>query len=337
MVWPDQDMIAIKPFAYSDAEYAALVMINDAIDLERPLTIADFQHEDRGRGPEATKYAARWLAQIGDKIVGHAQMVHDWQRNDGRRYFVLFEVLPTYQRRGVGTALLAEVRRVLQSHAPFVLEALTKEDRPEAIEWLQRRDFVLIQREPMSALDVQGFDAGRFVDSAEKIRAAGIRITPLDQLAQRDPEYKTKLFDMMWEIIKDVPGSHVENREKPGYDYFEQLVMEDPTFTPSAWFVAVDSASDAFVGTCNVHPMLLEGRWNNGLTGVLRTYRRLGLATTLKATAIEHVKAVGGTVIGTSNDEKNPMYGLNIRLGFKPRPALLTFECTQSKLDSPFP
>jgi GNAT superfamily N-acetyltransferase len=321
-------VIEIKPFTYSDAEYAALVVINDAIDLDRPLTIADFQHEDHGRGPDADKYAARWLAHVDSVAVGHAQVVQDWQRTDSTRYFALFEVLPAYQWQGVGSALLATVCQTLRAQMPYALEVLTKEDRPDAIDWLRKRDFKQIQREPMSALDVQRFDASRFTNSAEKVQANDIALISLDQLAQSDPNYKIKLFDMMWEIISDVPGSHVENRAKPGYDYFEQTVMGDPTFTPDAWFVALESTGNNYVGTCNVHPKSLEGHWNNGLTGVLRKYRRIGLATALKVRAIEHVKGAGGIVISTSNDENNPMYQLNMQLGFEPRPALLTFERT---------
>jgi hypothetical protein len=41
--------------------------------------------------------------------------------------------------------------------------------------------------------------------------------------------------------------------------------------------------------------------------------------------AFEFAKAQGARSIQTDNEEKNPMYDLNVRLGFKPIPAWLIF------------
>ncbi len=316
----------IKPFDYTQEHYDALVAINGPIWPQRPLTVADFKHEDKGRGPDAEKYAQRWLAEVDGQFVGHAQVVHDWQRTDINRYYMLIEVLPAMRRRGVGRALFATIEETLTAYAPFELATDTMEDRAETVAWLERRGFVLKQRDPMSAVDVQAFDATRFAKSAEKTAAHNIYITTYSQLAKTDPDYKHKLLDLVWEIIKDVPGSNAEKRQKPSYDYLEEQLMGDPTFTPDAWFVAVERPTNRYVGSCNVHPKALEGFWNNGLTGVLRSHRRMGVATTLKVASIMHVKSQDGIEISTSNEENNPMYDLNMALGFAPRPAYLTFE-----------
>ncbi len=321
-------MLHIKDFNYTDDHYAALVAINDPIWPERPLTVADFEHEDKGRGVDAEKYAQRWLAEMGGQIVGHAHAMHEWQRTDVNRYMILVEVLPEARQQGVGSALLAAIERGLAKNTPYELVTDTMEDRVEAIGWLERRAFKQMQREPMSALDVQTFDARRFSGAVEKTTAHNITIQTLSELAQTDPHYKHKLFDLVWAIITDVPGSNADKRERPSYEYLEQQLMGDPTFTPDAWFVAVERPSNQFVGSCNVHPKSLDGHWNNGLTGVLRSHRRKGIATTLKLASIAHVKATGGVEISTSNEENNPMYDLNRALGFEPRPAILIFERT---------
>jgi len=58
-----------------------------------------------------------------------------------------------------------------------------------------------------------------------------------------------------------------------------------------------------------------------GLTGVRREYRRRGLATALKSQNIEKAKILGTKQIQTSNEESNPMFQLNLRLGFVAQPA----------------
>ncbi len=319
-------MITIQAFDYSPDSYAKLVAISNPIWPERPYTIADFEHEDKGKRPDGDKYAQRWIAELDGAAVGHAQVVQDWQRKDIKRYFMQIEVLPAYRQQGVGSTLFAQVLATLAGNAPFELVTDTMEDRSATVAWLERRGFVLDQREPMSALQVQPFDPTPFAGALQKSAEANIAIKSVAQLAESDPDYKHKLFDLIWEIINDVPGSHGDKREKPGYDYLEERIMGDPTFTPDAYFVAFEADSGDFVGLCNVHPKALPGHWNNGLTGVLRSHRRKGIATTLKLATIAHVKEAGGSEISTSNEENNPMYGINMMLGFEPRPAVVTYQ-----------
>jgi len=64
-----------------------------------------------------------------------------------------------------------------------------------------------------------------------------------------------------------------------------------------------------------------------GLTGVDRQYRRRGLATALKCQVIEVAQRLGARRILTSNEENNPMFQLNLRLGFEAQPAEVDWEC----------
>jgi len=65
-----------------------------------------------------------------------------------------------------------------------------------------------------------------------------------------------------------------------------------------------------------------------GLTGVHRDYRRQGLALALKSQAIEVVQQLGARIILTSNEENNPMYRLNLKLGFEAQPADIDWKKT---------
>jgi GNAT superfamily N-acetyltransferase len=63
-----------------------------------------------------------------------------------------------------------------------------------------------------------------------------------------------------------------------------------------------------------------------GLTGVLRSHRRRGLATAVKVRAICFAQRYGATILETDNEENNPMFQLNLQLGFQPQPALIEFK-----------
>jgi hypothetical protein len=63
-----------------------------------------------------------------------------------------------------------------------------------------------------------------------------------------------------------------------------------------------------------------------GITGVIRSHRRRRIATALKLCSIRYAQENGFTTIYTDNEENNPMFQLNLELGFKPLPAWTFYE-----------
>ena len=57
------------------------------------------------------------------------------------------------------------------------------------------------------------------------------------------------------------------------------------------------------------------------LTAMRRDYWRRGLATALKGQSIELGQQLGARQIQTSNEERNPMFQLNLRPDFQAQPA----------------
>ena len=53
------------------------------------------------------------------------------------------------------------------------------------------------------------------------------------------------------------------------------------------------------------------------LTGVRPEYRRKGVCTAVKLFALEDLKKKGFKKVFTGNEENNPMFQINLKLGFK--------------------
>ena len=123
--------------------------------------------------------------------------------------------------------------------------------------------------------------------------------------------------------MRDVPST--EPFAKPTVAEFEEMVLKDPALDEESFFIA-QAEDGALVGMSNLWRNDPEGkRLDTGLTGVVRSYRRRGIATALKVHTIRYAQANGAETIETSNEEESPMYALNLRLGFKAKPAWVDY------------
>jgi mycothiol synthase len=131
------------------------------------------------------------------------------------------------------------------------------------------------------------------------------------------------LCDLRWSLIQDVPSP--EAHTEPTLAEFEEMILRDPALEAEAFFVA-STGSGAFIGMSNLWRNDPSGkRLDAGMTGVVRAYRRRGIATALKVRTIQYAQTVGAETIVTSNEENNPMYILNRKLGFEPMPAWINY------------
>ncbi|HRW09168.1 MAG TPA: GNAT family N-acetyltransferase, partial [Caldilineaceae bacterium] len=151
-----------------------------------------------------------------------------------------------------------------------------------------------------------------------------IEIVPFPTLQQRDPNWLQRLWELDWPITQDVPS--FTERTRPTLTEISQMFQQS-NFLPNGYVVAIDTQTSGYVGMSQVYlSKATAQRLETGRTGVLRNYRRRGIATAMKCTIIEFALQSEVTTIRTRNEENNPMYALNRRLGFQPLPAWLTYE-----------
>jgi GNAT superfamily N-acetyltransferase len=315
------DGLSIRDFDYSDADYAAAVVVGNLVYDEYPDTVDDWKHSDAKR-PAHLKHR-RWLALIGDEVVAYGGYSQNEGMYNPRLFHVEAAVRPDRQGLGVGGALYATILEALAPFDPLRVRSRTREDKAQAVRFLTARGFAEDMRDWESRLDVDGFDQAPYAGHEAKVVAGGITIATLADLTARDPEHRRKLYELDLLLSKDVP--HPEPHTDFSYETFEHFIFNSPNALPEGFFVALDG--DQYVGMSNLWKSQADpSELYTGLTGVRRDYRRRGIALALKLRAIEYARRHGVKTLKTWNESNNrPMLSINEALGFIKQPAWVSF------------
>ena len=125
-----------------------------------------------------------------------------------------------------------------------------------------------------------------------------------------------RLESAEWEMLQDVPHEEAFTRATVE-EWMEG--NNSPRRPHDGYFIAVtDTGEYVGVSFLKTGP---EDVFYTGFTGVKRGWRRKGIATALKVRAISYAHKTGAHTIKTDNEANNPMYDLNMQLGFKPLPS----------------
>lgn len=323
--------LSIRPFQPSPEEYAAVVAVHNAAwPDERQYTGEDWQQNDAEWPSRALNQ--RFVVEHEGAIVGECMVYQAYWHSQPDVAHISFSVQPDYEGRGVEALLFEQLVAHAQQHInPFTaLAADVREDKLDRVQFLVQRGFQPTLRELRSALQVDGFDSTAYQPLIASFGARHIGLYPLNELQPRDPNWKENLYELRMAIVQDVPS--VEPPSRITMAEFENQIFGDPAFTPEAWFIAIDESQaregkiGPYMGQSNlwVNDPAYR-RLDTGLTGVVRGYRRLGLATALKVMTIEFAKQHNCPLIVTSNGENHPMYQINHRLGFRPIAAWVAY------------
>lgn len=189
-----------------------------------------------------------------------------------------------------------------------------KSTRPEFGAWFESQGFRETMRCPATRLALEQFDISRYQDRIDKLKGEGIGFVTLSQFRDRYPDdWLRRYWRLEMDQMHDVPLP--EPFKETPIETFEKQ-MADPAIDYDHLWVAMDG--DVEAGGTQLLPNKMDPSIAaTGVTGVRRQYRRRGIATALKAISLEAAKAQGIKHVTTDNEENNPMYQLNIEMGFE--------------------
>ncbi|MCB8945231.1 MAG: GNAT family N-acetyltransferase [Ardenticatenaceae bacterium] len=317
-------MFVIREFNPIDTEYEAMAVVEKAVYPDNADTAANFKRYDENWDGN---YVRRpFVVEADDKIVAFAiYNERPWSYAPGKYGFNI-TVHPDYERRGIGSAvydlILQEVQQ--QKHPLAQLNTHARGDKPQSIRFLEKRGFQAVMRWIVSVLDVTQFDVSQYAGLRQKVAREGVVIRPLTQQKLLDPDWLNNVYELDWELTLDEPQPSPPTKQP--IEQYVKTFIDDPDLIQDAWFVALDG-DGRYLGMTQLYRKTDKPtEYGSGFTGVVRSHRRRGIAKALKSYSAEYAQQQGIQTIRTGNEEKNPMYQLNVQLGFKDLTAELAFQ-----------
>jgi len=309
----------IRPFNPTDSDYEAVVALQNLVQPNRPNSVASWRHWDKSRDPD--RAFQRWLVEQDGQLVAQGWLMKTGPTSDKYRFDI--HLHPEQQGRGLAARFYRHMVDVCLAQQPSALITRITENETQKLHWLTKNGFDMVMRYPVSRLDVAAFDATQYADLLAKLAAEGIEIVSLADLPTRDPDWQRQTYELDYVLMCDVPLP--EPYEKRPLTQFVHEEFEGPTFLPGGWIVAL--AGEQYVGLIALVKFGEDVQTLDiAITGVIRSQRRRGIATALKVRSVEFAQEIGVRFIETNNEEHNPMYQLNLQLGFQPQPADLDME-----------
>jgi GNAT superfamily N-acetyltransferase len=238
-------------------------------------------------------------------------------------------VRPDHRRLGIGRALLGALEGSLRSVGGEVMLFYSSEFDSALNTFLWHTGFFETFRGYQQYLDVSRVDLSNIAVDWKRILESGIDFRTLADV-RFEWDCAQKLYDLYVTVESDVPRVDTHFAPK-SFEAFCADLFDSPASLPEGTWLAV-RAHDwglAYVG-CNILYRDSGGTvLHNGLTGVRREERGLGLALALKYKGIEFAQNAGFAGITTFNASTNAaILKLNERLGFERQGATLEWRKT---------
>ena len=177
-----------------------------------------------------------------------------------------------------------------------------------------------------SSLDLSNVDLNKYSLLLQKLESNDIKFYDAKNELSMLPDHYKKLEELRWIYSQDFPmpeGIVITRGTFKNFFKYQKL------FEEKRYGIEIIAVyKDKYIGSTDIHvyPKSNPNKAWTGTLGVLRKYRRQGIATALKIKAFGELYKKGIKQVRTDNEENNPMYQINVELGFVPEPNCFEYQ-----------
>lgn len=306
-------MLEMKNFNHSEDDYALLIKLQDelAADPWKDWESVEMCRYFTERIPTKCIYNLDFIKQEGN-IMGWGSSQHnEWGFDSTLLDSTLalpndknyLDCAQKYLNHQIETAKKMEVK---------VLRAWQHKDREWAEELYKKNGFEISLRGYFSELDLTTFSRKDFQSPLTNFKKTPFVISTLKELKKTDKDWLQKFFSLSLRIEQDVPSDIDINLD---FDLWRKDTLT-PWFKEEDVYIVLDGNKWVALSSYARSDRSFE-KISTDLTGVLSEYRRQGICSGLKLHALSDIKKKGFKKVFTGNEENNPMFQINLMLGFK--------------------
>jgi GNAT superfamily N-acetyltransferase len=285
----------------TDQDWSEAIALRNIYNWTNPGSVAEARsfHERTSKDRTDVRYAGR----INDQIVFYGSVMLNKNAGDGTYWFTLSFDPNSERAQDIFTRGVQEAERRIKA---FDGKRSMFESRGEYA-WekdiLEKLGFTLDMKLPFSCLEVK-----------EAISDYHPSVISFGEFLRQNPDDGLqKIWRLEMDIAADLPLPF-PFVETP-FDTYSNF-LNDPEVDLECKFVFLEDGQ--LKGMTQLWPSKVNPTLaSTGLTGVRRDFRRQGVATKAKKHSTAWAKERGIEKIFTDNEENNPMYQLNLQLGFR--------------------
>ena len=317
-------MLKIKKFNETDKEFSELSRIDNLINHD------SISHPDddkrRWQIRDKSLIRDRLLLYKNKLLIGVLYYGQGRDQNKRTTFFTL-NIDPKYSTRQTQELLYDKMlEQIKLFKSTKILTSIYKHPNYDKLKkFLIYNQFKLVQTNREYTCDITKIDLKKYDSLIKKLELEGIRFYDSREEMLDFPNHYKKLEELEWTYSQDFPIPNGIEHTRPPFDHYMKLLND---YYDNNYGVDIIAVIDGkYIGSTNLEVNTKtepHKAWTEGL-GVLKEFRRKGIATALKIKAIEILLKKGVTEIRTDNEENNPMYKINVALGFKPVPFSLDF------------
>ena len=317
-------MIKIKKFTSSDIEFNEIARIRNLVNHDS-IDHPDYDKDD-WQTRDQSLIRDRLLLYNKDKLIGTLYYIQGRNENSRTSFFNII-LDPKYNNHGYRQLLYQEMLNQVKKFDCNKLYTNVYDhlNYKKYQKLLINHKFKLVQTNREYSCDIRKINTKKYNPLIHQLESEGIKFYDSRAEMQDFEDHFKKLEELEWELDQDVP---IPNGIKHTRTPFKRWKKQCIDFYDNYYGVHIIAVKNGqYIGSTDIEVLSKAEPYKGwtGTLGVLKEFRRKGIATALKIKAIEILLKKGIKQLRTDNEENNPMYKINVALGFKPVPNSLEY------------